>query len=358
MVSLWATATEEERQELAYLGEQARLFPRAFPNFWYYSPSLYQALRREINKVHLLHLHQIWDYPIYTAARLAQRYGKPYVVSPHGIFNARWRYSTLKKRLYLQFIARPFLDKAACIHALTSAELQAFKEVGIQAPYTVVPNGVNPGEFSNLPSPKKANERWPALRDHRVVLFLGRLSPEKGLDQLVLAWRRVIREHPEAVLMIAGPNYRNYRASIERLVEREGLCNYILIPGMLQGEEKLMALSRADIFVLPSYSEGLSLAMLEALACGKPCVITTGCNIPDVATFGAGEVVEPRADALSVALLKLLSLPPQVLGEMGDRGRLLVLERYTWDIIARKMLTIYRCIMDNKPIPLHPEPST
>jgi glycosyltransferase involved in cell wall biosynthesis len=353
-VSWWSTATPMELQELAYLESQAHFFEPGFPRSWYYSRKLRQDLAKKINEADLLHLHQVWDYPLYAAAQLAQKHNKPYVVSPHGIFTQRWRYASLKKRIYLNLMARPFLNKASCLCATVPAELEGFKRAGICAPYTVIPNGINPDEFASLPATREADERWPVLRDRLVVLSLGRISPEKGLDQLIPAWKQVIRQYPTAFLMIAGPDHRGYGAVIESLVDQEDLRHHVFMSGILQGRDKLLALSRADIFAQPSYSEGFSLSILEALVCGKPCVITTGCNFPEIAHVGAGEVVETNVDALSAALLKLLPLSSEERQKIGEQGKKFVLENYTWDIAARKMLTVYHCILDGRPVPLYP----
>lgn len=357
-VTWWATATPDEQLLFADMAGQVRLFPAAFPGSWYRAPGLKEALRKEIAQIDLLHLHQVWDYPLYAAAGLAQRHRKPYVVTPHGIFGQAWRYGSPKKRLYLRLVARPFLNKAACVHTMAPAELAGFKAAGIRAPSTLIPNGIDLAEFADLPAPGQADEIWPVLRHRRVALFLGRLSPEKGLDQLIPAWRQVIRHDPQALLLLAGPDHQGYRASVEASVEREALRDHVLMPGMLQGREKLLALSRADLYVQPSYSEGFSLSVLEALACAKPCVITTGCNFPAVGASGAGEVVAPQADALSAALLGMLALSPQARQEMGLRGQSLVAQKYTWDSVARQMLVVYRCLLENRPVPPYPEPAT
>jgi glycosyltransferase involved in cell wall biosynthesis len=357
VISWWATATVEEQQELASLGAHARLFPRTHPSSWYRSPALSHALQKHIKELDLLHLHQVWDYPLYAAAQSAQQAGKPYLVTPHGIFSQPWRYASLKKRVYLRWIARPFMNRAACIQAVTPAELEGFHKIGIRVPYVVIPNGIDQDEFADLPLPGEADDYWPVLRGRRVMLFLGRLSPEKGLDQLVPAWKQVVQEYPDAILVIAGPDHRGYRATVEALVERHGIADKVLLPGMLVGKEKLLALRRADIYTQPSYSEGFSMAVLEALACGKPCLITPGCNFGEMAEVGAGEVVEPCTDALATGLAKLLSRSSTERQEMGNRGRNLVLAKYTWDIVARKMLTVYHCILNQESIPLYPEPS-
>ena len=351
----WATASKEEQQELAYLGNTAYLFTSRFPRSWYYSPELACELAKKIDKADILHLHQVWDYPIWVAAKLAHRKHKPYIVTPRGIFSHPWRYAGIKKQLYMKLIARRFLNAATAVHAIVPFEIEGFKRVGIKAPYVIVPNGIDPQEFEDMPYPDYAEKLWPPLKRRKVVLFMGRLSPEKGLDVLISSWPSVVKEEPSALLVVAGPDHKGYGATLKILAKKYDLDKTILFTGMVQGEAKKALLSNADLFVLPSYSEGFSMAVLEALAAGKPCVITTGCNFPEVQQAGAGYVV-PTGDraALSNALLKLLALTDVQRKRMGDRGRQLVMKNYTWDIIARKMLIVYQCIIEGKPVPLYP----
>ena len=147
----WATATDEEKEELAYLGKSAYLFNPSFPRNWHRSGALPRKLAINNNNIDLYHLNQIWDYPVYAGARLPEKVISPYIVTPHGIFSQPWRYGGLKKRLYLRLVAMPLLNHAACVHAVAEEELQGFAEVGIKVPYTVVPNGVDPIEYSDLP---------------------------------------------------------------------------------------------------------------------------------------------------------------------------------------------------------------
>jgi glycosyltransferase involved in cell wall biosynthesis len=126
---------------------------------------------------------------------------------------------------------------------------------------------------------------------------------------------------------------------------------------MVQGERKKALISRADIYTLPSYSEGFSMSILENLAAGKPLLITPGCNFPEVAEVGAGLSVNPVAEEIESGLRKLLDRSHEERKEMGERGRELVKNNYTWDIAARKMITVYRAILNKAPIPLFPEPA-
>lgn len=355
--SFWATASNDERRELAYLGDKAFLFKATFPRSWYRSGELSRNMESHMSEVDLFHIHQVWDYPVYAAAKLARRYGKPYMITPHGIFADKWRYDSLKKRVYLRLIALPLLNGAACVRAVADTELEGFKDIGIKAPYTLVPNGVNVDEFRDLPQPGVAEGIWPDMRGRLVALYMGRLSPEKGLDLLLDAWKMVVNKIPRAFLMIAGPDFRGRRARLEKQVKVLGLGERVSFSGMLGGELKKAAFSRADVYVQPSYSEGFSGSVLEALASAKPCVITKGCNFREMAGAGAGEIVAPNAGELSRALSKFLSLTDKERLEMGNRGLGLVRDKYTLDVMARKMLTVYQCILEHRPIPLYPEPA-
>ena len=115
-------------------------------------------------------------------------------------------------------------------------------------------------------------------------------------------------------------------------------------------------ISRADIYILPSYSEGFSISLLENLAAAKPALITPGCNFPEVAEAGAGICVNPVKEEIETGLGELLDLSPDQRRKMGERGRELVANNYSWDIAARKMIMVYRAILNGDTIPLYPEP--
>jgi len=353
--SWWASATPGDLSELAYLGPDCHLFPVSFPGSWFYSPCFSKTLFASIRAIDLFHLHQIWDYPVYAASRLARKHGKPYLITPHGIFTSKWRYNSPKKRAYLAFVARPMIDRSACLHALTPQESEGFLTAGLRKPATIIPNGVDPSDFSALPPPSVAESLWPEIRSRRVLLFMSRLSPEKGLDLLLQAWSKASGERDDWILLLAGPCSSNYQRRVQDMVAQLAPGSAVLT-GMLTGQEKLAALSRANAFVLPSYSEGFSVAVLEAMMCSLPCLLTSACNFPEAKQSGAAYIADAEAQSFGEALRYLLKLPDCRLGEMGNLGRELVLRDYTWDIVARKMLTVYQCILAGKEIPMYPTP--
>ena len=362
-ISYWAPA-RGNREGLIGTGEQTYLFPLARPRGWFRSPDRLRELKRDIDQIDLLHIHEIWSYPQWSAARLARRRNKPYLIVPHGELEP-WRVrhkgklKFIKKKAYLSLGGLNFLKQAACLQAGSSRELKGYHPIKYRGPVTIVPNGINPEPFQHLPDRRRAEELWPVLKEKRVVLFLSRLNSEKGLDQLIPAWARLKSRagYEDAILVLAGPEDRGYGPTVNRLINRYQVSSKVLLPGMVQGLRKMALMSRAEIYTLPSPSEGFSMAILENLAAGNPLLITPGCNFPEVAAAEAGLSVNPVAEEIEAGLRKLLDLSPDQRREMGERGRELVNNNYTWDIAARKMITVYRAILNGDPIPLYPEPT-
>jgi glycosyltransferase involved in cell wall biosynthesis len=355
----WGVGGGSDRNEFAGLGTHFRVFASTWPHSWFRSTELAQTAESEVHTFDLLHLNEMWGYPLYVTAKSFRKRGKPYVITPHGIFTERWRYSTPKKQLYLQLIGNRMLQGAACLHALTPAEVPGFRRAGYQGPVTVVPNGIDPEEFAQMPDREAAEELFPELKGKRMVHYLSRLSPEKGLDQLLAAWGEVVRNktYDQCVLVLSGPDHNGYRATVEDLIRSWGMTQTVLLPGMVEGFKKKALISRSDIYVLPSYSEGFSVSVLENLAAGKPALITEKCNFPDVSRSGAGICVPPERGALSEGLRQLLDMSREDLTAMGARGRRLVRENYRLDTSVRKLITVYDCILQGRAIPIEPKPA-
>jgi len=361
-VSYWAPAGRNDGADSA-AGPDIRSFPRAWPNGWYRAPALTAELNRQIASIDVFHVHEVWSYPQYVSSRIARRRQTPYVLMPHGELETRHlRHGNpakhLKKLAYLALVGRRMLQGAACLHALTRQEAVGFRKLGYEGPVAVVPNGIDPSEFADLPEPEVAEQLWPALRKRRVVLFLSRLSPEKGLDQFLPAWGRLVRRrsYRDALLVLAGPN-RGCETDIRRLIHQSRAADHVLATGMVSGREKMALISRADLFTLPSHCEGFSMAVLENMAAGKAVLITHGCNFPEVAEAGAGRCVPPVSESLETAVAELLDFSPRERAAMGLRGRKLVRENYTWKVAARKILAVYHDILAGREVPLHPEPA-
>ena len=310
-----------------------------------------RSLRARFN--HLLHaadgvhIHGLWEQSTMIAAQSARAQGVPYVISAHGMLE-RWalKNKQWKKRIYAALVEEANLAGAACLHALTSAEAQDYRRFGCTRPIAVIPNGVR---FPEAVSAEKFLSHHPSLKGKRIVLFLGRIHFKKGLDLLVQAWAKIKMRHPDAHLVLAGPDFEGTRARVLKLVEEQGLTDQVLFTGMLRDDLKWSALAAAECFVLPSYSEGLSVSVLEAMGLGLPVIVTDHCNVPEVAELGAGWLIPAEVPALERALESLFENSPQANHSMGSRGREFVRSRYTWARVARQMSEVYEWVQRGTP---------
>ena len=285
----------------------------------YYSPAIRAALRA-VRDFDLLHLHSVFLWPTYAAARAAERNRVPYVVSPRGMLVPELidRKSRLLKRAWIRLFERRTFARAAAVHFTSEREHEDARRTAIPIPNAVViPNGVD------LPPAAQAARGTD-------LLFLGRINWKKGLDRLIEAMRLL----PEARLTIAGNDEENYRATLSS-------AENVRFAGPVSGAAKDELLRGAAALVLPSYSENFGNVVLEAMAVGTPVVVTPEVGLAEeVARAGAG-VVTPNEPARLAAELRALLADPARREEMGRRGRALVESRFTWERVAEEMEAAY-----------------
>lgn len=300
----------------------------------------------------VVHSHGLWMYPGIAARRIARISKCPMVISPHGMLepwainNSRW-----KKRIAGWLFENCNLRSAHCLHALCVPEAENIRRYGLRNPVAIIPNGVNLDEIHPLPD-RDAITAWaPATKGKRRILFLSRLHPKKGLTNLLHAWARLQGDFPDWVLVIAGSGTSDYEHELRSLAATLGIEKTSLFVGPVYGDRKREALAGANIFVLPSFSEGLSMATLEASAAGLPVIHTKECNFPQLTHAGAAVEVPATLAGGENGLRQLLEMSPDERCAMGEKGLVLVKESYTWSKIAKQMVTLYRWLRNEGPIP-------
>lgn len=290
-----------------------------------------------------IHIHGLWEQSTSIAAAAARTLRIPYLISAHGMLEP-WALQNkrLKKLLYARLIERPNVARAACLHALTRAEARHYRNFGARSPIAIIPNGV---DIPTRRDPELFLNQFPAAANaRRIILFLGRLHPKKGLDLLLQSWSTLAPQHPDALLVLAGPDSESTQARLETLIAQHRLESSVLFTGMLREAQKWSALAAAEAFVLPSYSEGLSVGVLEALGMALPAIVTEPCNMPEVEEARAGWQIQPTLSDLTRALTELLFNSPAANAAIGQNGSALIQSRYTWPIVAAQMAELYRWI--------------
>ena len=285
------------------------------------------AADRLVPAVDAVHLHGVWEPQLLRAATAARRHGVPYLVLLNGML-LPWAMSrgTAKKRLALRLGRRAMLD-GGTLHFGSDDEATAARALGFTHPGVVIPNGAFPDQYADLPTTGTFRAAHPELGTDPYVLFVGRLHEQKGVDLLLAAFGIVAQQHPTARLVIAGPDYG---------VTLPPLPPRAIHVGPVYGRDKLAALADAACFCLPSRHEGFSLAVLEALACGIPVVISTECHFPEVATAGAGVVTPLDPPSIAAALLRVLAD-----SSFRDRTKPMIADRYHWMNVAAETIAAY-----------------
>jgi glycosyltransferase involved in cell wall biosynthesis len=303
----------------------------------------YRYFRETIRPGDVVQLHGLWRPILSAAARAARHQHVKYVLMPHGML-APWSLmqKRLKKRLALAMLWRDILSNAAMLHVLNEEEAAQARALVCHTPAEIIPNGIFQDEIENRPAPLSFYRAFPRLRNRPYILFLGRLHYKKGLDYLADAFVRVAKKTSQVDLVIAGPD-EGAQASFSQQIASFGIADRVHIVGPLYGPQKYAAMGDALCFCLPSRQEGFSMAVIEAMACGLPVVISKQCNFSEVAQAGAGEVVVLDPQAISDALLRFIS-DAEYRRRAGAVGRELVLARYTWPKIAESSIEAYRRI--------------
>jgi glycosyltransferase involved in cell wall biosynthesis len=240
------------------------------------------------------------------------------------------RHKRLKKSIAWHLYQRRDLQRAQFLHATAAQEKQNLDRYDLAVPSGVIPNGVDLPDMAQPPCRSS---------EERTALFLGRISPVKGLPNLIEAWARL--RPPGWRLRIAGPDEAGQRAALEYAAERADLRDVISFSGALDGEDKRAAFLNADVFVLPSHSESFGMAVAEALAHGVPVLTTTATPWVDLSARGCGWSVAPTAEGLTEGLRLATALAPAALRAMGAKGRNWMQADFSWPAIAERFLALY-----------------
>jgi len=294
-----------------------------------------------IRSAEIVHLHGLWQVQTRRGARTARIERVPYLVAAHGMAEP-WalRHKRWKKQIYLALVEAKNLRRAACLHALSRPEIGHLRGIAPWTPICFIPNGVDLAFADNLPPRSILERQYPELAGKRVLLFFGRVHVKKGLDLLAEAMGRLAPAYPELQLLVAGHDDGAWARLRDRMTEL-GLADRMTYVGHVSGERARQVWAAADLFILPSYSEGFSMAVLEALACRLPCLITTACHFPEAAQAGAAAVVAPDVDRVTEGLRDLLDRTGDERGRLGEAGRRLVENHYTWDRQAERLAAVY-----------------
>ena len=305
----------------------------------YWSPTLARRLKETIHDFDIVHLHSVFLWPTWAAARAAFSARVPYVVSPRGqlVRELIRRKSRWLKTAWIALIERRTLARAAALHVTADLEGQDVTALELNLSKVVcIPNGVSwPAQHEGFEL-----KRFPLIRSP-YALYLGRINWKKGLDRLVRAWQWV----PDLTLIIAGNDDEGYQKDLEALVLELGVADRVRFVGPVSDANKWAVYEHAEMFVLPSYSENFGNVVAEAMAMGCPVVVTPEVGLARfVAEARAGIIADGEPMSLAGVIRKLHG-DVKLRKDMGIAGRIAVEKSLSWTGIALQLETVYHDII-------------
>ena len=285
-------------------------------------------------KPDIVHLHGIWSLELHRCVTICRRWGVPYVIAPRGMLEP-WslKQKWLKKRIARWLFQDRDLKCAAALHATAESEAEQFRKLGFKNPVIVSPNGVNVPEHFNR-----------VEHVERRVLFVSRMHPKKGVLELIEAWNKIQPKDwkCELVYTVSGDLEKEYEAKVRAHVNELGMQDQFIFTGALNDDEKWAAYARADLFVLPTYSENFGIVVAEALWAGVPVITTKGTPWQELEKHACGWWIDIGVEPLVKALKDAMSQSVAARQKMGECGRKLVEEKYTWDAVVKAMVVGYK----------------
>ena len=302
-------------------------------SLWLYSKN-WQSKIEEIHKekkIDCIHIHGVWMYPQYIAAKFAVKNSIPFILSPHGMYEPwLWIKGTLKKKLYFNLIVQSYFKKASCIHAITSYEKSNLQKLFPQNTVVEIPNLIKDNVY--LIEKKLIKDNY--------ILYIGRLDKIKGIDILINAFLELNQQ--KFTLKIAG-EFNDYKESLEELIKNSNIENYnIEFVGFVSGEVKQELISKAFVVVTPSHSEVIGMVNLEAAILKTPVITTYQTGLNSNWNKNGGFLINPNVKDLKKVLNKVMSWSKSEQLEHGEKLYDFVLKNYTWKQKINDWVKLYK----------------
>lgn len=295
------------------------------------------------NDVDIYHGHGVWRPICHWIALSARKNHKKYVVNPRGdleIYRINYnKWKKFKKMVAWHLYGKKDMQSASCIIATSDQEMNAIRSLGITAPIAIIPNGMELSGFPSNPSHQP--------HDKKVVLFLSRVNPIKGLEILIEAWKE-LPEHLASnwELHIAGnSDPLDYIKSLEAKIKNLGLQKEIKLLGPITGEAKMRKYQDSDIFILPTYNENFGNVIAEAMMCECPAITTKNAPWSYLVEDKCGWWIDLSKENILSSLKEAMLLSDEQRLLLGKKSRNCIIKRFDKDNVANMTIDVYRWVL-------------
>lgn len=343
MVDLLTLSSKDPTDRLMGMGEE---WIHALPNDaitpFGYSANMKRWMEEKMGEYDILHANGLWMYANHITCAMARKYGKPYVITPHGmLYPAALRRSYWKKWPFLKLFFHKDIMHASCLHATCKQEMEHIREFGYRGPVAIIPNPMV------LPAPPSA-KRSPKAK--KAFGFLGRLHPRKKVENLFYGVELLKERQQECELWIMGGGLPEYEAFLKAEVERLGLRNVRFL-GFVSGQEKYEKLAQLSTLFVPSDFENFGMIVTEALSVGTPVMASLGTPWEELNNQHCGWWCDRTPENIAKVMRQVLDMSAQELDAMGERGKAMAKANFAAEEVARKVMQLYSWLLDGGQTP-------
>ncbi len=340
---IWATI-DDAKHHYSYKRDEfvtIECYPRVKTPFS--SRKIIDDLIKNKNKIDLVHFHMIWFYEKNIIAKSLKKEGIPFIITTHGTYSTDHAYTG--KRLLAKWLYElEYLKMAEEIHILTREEGRGLQKYGYNGKSFVAYNGIDKDEI-----PKKVSENYykKEIGEDKIIFsWVGVLRKDKNLEELIRAIGYLEENTKKQIkLVIIGPDYKNNAKKYKKLAKSLNCEENIVFKGPLFKQEKYDAIKSSDVYIMPSISEGFSMAILDAMALGKPMVLTSGCNMNYISEKEEFYVkCEPYGQDLKRAIEEII-MKKENFNEIGKKAQTIVKEKLVWEAIIPGLIKDYKRIV-------------
>lgn len=284
----------------------------------------------------LIHVHSLWRMACLYPSKHAKNLSIKFVVSPRGTLSPQaLKYSSFSKKIFSKLLQTPAFDSVAGFHATSFQEYCDIRNYGFRQPIAIIPNGISDLQITE--------------EDHRKcnqVLFVGRIHPIKGIENLLKAWSMIQHYFVDWELIIAGPGEDKYIAELKNLARKLKLKRYKFL-GPVYGADKQKLYLKSRITVLPTLSENFGMVVAESLSAGTPVIVTKGAPWEKIVSEDAGWWIDIGAEPLAETLNHALNLSKIELSSKGKNGQDWMSREFSWEAVANDMKSFYGWLINN-----------
>lgn len=310
-----------------------------------FGPKQLNAVREELKKADVVHLHCVWSPTTLQIAAAARQMKVPYVISLHGMLDD-WCMAqrAMKKRAFMAMGGRRLLEGAARVHSTAQAELDQSSKWFPKGTAAIIPYLMDLEPYRHLPGEGLAREAFASLKDRSepTILFLSRIHYKKGIEHLIRAAKVLEERGFGGKVIIAGTGDEGYVRGLNDLAKELGVAKRIEFVGQVTGATKLSMYQNADVFVLPTSQENFGLVLIEAMSCGTPIITTKGVDIwKDVLESGCAAVVDQNPEAIADSVMAMLG-DQEKYAAMREKARPWVMRTYSESRLIGQYEQLYR----------------